>query len=180
VHHNPKHIPATKFFGRLALIFWYFLPLYVLALLCILAPDYMSIEMLEFIVSDWILVFFLAYFASGSIVSGVVIFKVLGDRFNWPFFSKFILSLLIIFFGGSIIGTPMGSFSGGYAAEILASGHVWTRHSFELGNLIEGVIRTALYVSGIYFAITLMWSIIPVCVIFCLSFTKPSVGNEDR
>lgn len=180
MHHNPKLIPATKLLARLALIFWYFLPLCVLALLCLLAPDYLSIEMLEFLGSDWILVFFLGYFASGSIVSGAVIFRVLGDRFNWPFISKFSLSLLIIFFGGSIIGTPMGSFSGGYVAEMLASGHVWTRHSFELGNLIEGVIRTALYVLGIYLAITLMWSIIPVCVIFCLSFTRPSVGNEDR
>lgn len=180
VRHNLKQVPATKLFARLALIFWYFLPLYVSTLLCIFTIDYFSIAMLEFLGSNWVLLFLLVYCASGSIVSGVVIYRVLGDRYNWPFVFKFILSLLVVFFGGSIIGATLGGFFGGIAAEMLSGGYAWSRYSFEMGDVIEGVIRTVAYVSGIYLAITLMWSILPACVMFCLSFTKPSVGNENR
>jgi hypothetical protein len=172
----PKCLTDARGFLQIGLVFWYFLPLYVLALISLIWVVFVPIGKhndISFISILWI---FGVYSGLGYLVSGIIVYRTIRDKFRIPMLLRLFLSFIIVFYGGMIVSEPYRVLVGVPFSELMDFARSWVDDSAAGGNVIEASIKAALVLSGLYVAISLMFSFIPSCVILVSTLIGKS-GN---
>lgn len=118
--------------------------------------------------------FFGIYFILGFVVSGVIVFRTLGDKLRISVLARLFLSFFIVLYGGMILDVPYKALIGELPSELIGVGTALLNGWMIEGDSIEVSIKMALVVSGFYVALSLMLSLIPACVILVSTLVEKS------
>lgn len=170
----PKRLIDARGFLQIGLIFWFFLPPYLLTLLGLFWVNFPPIDKYNGFSGISIIWFYGSYFLLGFVVSGVIVYRSLGDKFRISVLARLFLSFLIVFFGGMILDVPYKALIGELPSELMGIGTVLLNEWMIEGDSIEVSIKMALVVSGFYVALSFMLSFIPACVILISTLVEKS------